>query len=429
MILLDKNKLINIIEEEKQSIIDVGNEIFKNPELGYKEFKTKETIMKFLQDIELEEFKEFAITGMKATIGTGKGIHIGLLCDMDGTPTLNHPYANKEDNAAHSCAHNAQMAIMMAVFRAFYLSGILDTLDCKISLITTPAEEFVDFDYRQNLVNEGKIKTFSGKQNLILEGLLEDVDVLLASHGNGLEGHKIETDVATNGFVAKTAIFKGKSAHSGAYPHLGRNALNAATLAINAVGLLRETFQDDHHVRFHPIIKKGGFAVNAVPDEVIIETYVRACEVEAIFDANNKIDNAFIHCAKALGCECEIQDIPGYMPSNYYSPLADYIVQNANDLVNEENVFRGLRTFASDDLGDISAFKPVIQIGFSGFSGDYHNFDFDIKDEEMAYIIPAKLLAMTAYDMMTSKEKMDAILSKFSPTLTMERYCKDWLGK
>lgn len=425
---MNKSTLMEILKKEEQSIIDVGNHIFKNPEIGYKEFKTKETILEFLGDIDITEYKQYAITGMKITIGSGNGLHIGLLCDMDGLPTINHKYANNIDNSAHSCGHNSQMAIMMGVFKTFALSGALDTFDGKISLITTPAEEFLDFDYRLELVKKGKIKAFSGKQNLIVEGLLDDIDVIIASHSNGLKGNKIEVDVSTNGFIAKTAIFKGKSAHSGAYPHLGKNALNAAVLSINAVGLLRETFQDDHHVRFHPIIKKGGEIVNTVPNEVIVETYVRASEVEAIFDSNKKINNAFTHCAKALGCECEINDIPGYLPSNYYGKLADYIVNNAKTLVKEEDVFRKMRTFASDDLGDVSAFKPVIQIGFSGFSGGFHSFDFDIINEEMAYIIPTKLLTLTVFDMMSSQKEITDILVKFKPTLTLDRYKKEWLN-
>lgn len=427
--MISKEILLKIIEQEKQNIIDVGNEIFKNPELGYREFKTRESIKRFLKDINIDKYEDFSITGIKATIGSGEGLHIGLICDMDGTPTQNHPYANKEDNAAHSCGHNAQMAIMMAIFKVFAISGILNSINGKLSLITAPAEEFVDFDYRLNLMKEGNIKAFSGKQNLILEGALDDIDVLLACHGNGLDGHKIEVDVSTNGFIAKTATFKGKSAHSGAYPHLGKNALNAAVLSLNAAGLLRETFQDDHHVRFHPIIKKGGSAVNAVPDEVIVETYVRASKIEAIFDANNKIDNAFVHCAEALECKCEIENIPGYLPSNYYSPLADYIVKNAEMLVEKENILRGGRTFASDDLADISTLKPVIQIGFSGFNGDFHNHDFGIENEEMAYIIPTKLLAFTALDMFNSTKDIQLLLSKFKPTLTVEQYCDQWLGR
>jgi amidohydrolase len=424
----NKDKLLSIIEREKQSVIDVGNKIFRNPELGYKEVNTKETIKEFLKDINITKYEEYAITGMKYTIGSGEGLHIGLLCDMDATPTFNHPLANKEDNAAHSCGHNAQMAIMMAVFRGIAKSNLLDEIDGKISLITAPAEEFVDFDYRLNLMKDGKIKAFSGKQNLLLEGAFDDIDLILSSHGNGLKGRVIETDISTNGFVAKTATFLGKSAHAGAYPHLGKNALNAASLSLNAVALLRETFQDDHHVRFHPVITKGGTAVNTVPDEVVVETYVRASEVQAVFDADRKIDNAFIHCAKALGCECEINNIPGYLPSNYYSPLAKYIVDNAKLLVNEDNIICGGKTFASDDLADISCFVPVIQIGFSGFCGGFHSHDFDIKDEEMAYITPAKLLSLTAYDMLMYNEQLKLKLEKFKSPLTRQQYYNEWLG-
>lgn len=425
---MNKESILDIIEKNKDEIIHIGTKIFENPELGYKEFHTKESIKEFLKDIKLTDYKEYAITGLKATIGNGHGIHIGLLCDMDAIPTLDHPLANKEDYAAHACGHNSQMAIMMGAFKAIAESSILDKLDGKLSLLTAPAEEFVDFEYRLNLIKEGKIKAFSGKQNLILEGAFDDIDVVLSSHGNGLEGNVIETDISSNGFLAKTAIFKGKSAHAGAYPHEGKNALNAALLSLNAVALLRETFEDDNHVRFHPIIKKGGTAVNTVPDRVEVETYVRAANVKAIIDVNEKINNAFKYCAKALSCECEIKDIPGYLPSNYYSPLAKYIVANAEKLIGKENIVNGGKTFASDDLGDVSNIVPVIQIGYSGFAGDFHGPNFSIKDSEMAYIIPSKLIAMTIFDMLNDKEKFESKLSNFKPIMSKEIYSKEWLN-
>jgi amidohydrolase len=426
-VITTKDKLYQIIEKNKNKLIDFGNEVFKNPELGYKETNTKKLIKEFIKDIELSEYKEYAITGMKATIGSGDKLHIGLLCDMDATPTVNHPYANKDDNGAHACGHNSQMTIMLGVFKAFAESKLHEELGCKVSLITAPAEEFVDFQYRLNLVKEGKIKAFSGKQNLILEGAFDDVDIVLASHGNGMEGHVIETDVSNNGFTAKTAYFKGKAAHAGAYPEKGRNALNAAVHAISGVGLLRETFKDDDHVRFHPIIKKGGDAVNAVPEKVVVETYVRAASIEAVFDANKKIDDAFIYSAKALRCDCEIENIPGYMPSNYFSPMKDVIIENAEKFVDKKNIYSGGKTFASDDLSDVSAMTPVVQIGYSGFEGDYHNYDFNIKDEEMAYIIPGKVLAASAYDMMKDIEKTRNILKKFKPVMNKKEYQEKWL--
>lgn len=422
-----KELLIDVIEREKQNIVALGSNLFENPELGYKEFKTREIVKEYIKYIKLTDYQDYAITGLKATIGTS-GTHIGLLCDMDALPTQGHFYATNEDQAAHSCGHNGQITVMVGAFKAIYDSGILDKLGGRVSLILAPAEEFVDFDYRLNLIKERKIKAFSGKQNAIIEGIFDNIDVVLSSHGNGLEDNKIELNTSTNGFVAKTATFKGKSAHAGAYPHMGKNALNAALLSLQAAALLRETFQDDHHVRFHPIIKNGGTAVNTVPDKVVVETYVRAASVDAIIDANSKIDNAFIHSAKALGCECEIVKIPGYLPSNYYSALSKYIERNTENLIEKKDILNGGKTFASDDVADVSAIKPVFHFGYSGFCGTFHGADFGINDTNMAYIIPTKLIATTALDMLINKEEIKADLSKFKPSMKKEEYIKNWLG-
>ena len=47
-----KDKLYQIIEKNKNKLIDFGNEVFKNPELGYKETNTKKLIKEFIKDIE-----------------------------------------------------------------------------------------------------------------------------------------------------------------------------------------------------------------------------------------------------------------------------------------------------------------------------------------------------------------------------------------
>ena len=427
---MGKDKVVAILEKEKNRTIRLGKNLFKNPELGYKEIKTKEIIREYIKDIKLSNYQEFAITGIKATIGNGDGIHLGLICDMDGVPTHNHKYASKKDSAAHSCGHNAQMAIMLSVFKAFYESGELEKINGTISLLAVPAEEFTDFDFRLDLIKQGKLQAFSGKQNLVLEGMLEDIDGVLACHGNGLAGHKIETDVSNNGFIAKTIVFKGKAAHAGANPHLGRNALNAAVLSMNAIGLLRETFEDDHHVRIHPIIKNGGTTVNTVPDEVVVETYVRANNIETILNVDKKVDNACKHCAMALSCSCEVKNIPGYLPSNYFTALAEYTSKSSKEFIEKEDVLVGGKTFASDDLSDVSCFKPVTQIGFSGFTGGFHSDDFDVVDEEMAYIIPAKILAISAYEIICDVDRTRGIISLFKPKFAnTEEYKEKWLNR
>lgn len=41
---------------------------------------------------------------------------------------------------------------------------IIDELGGKVTFMATPAEEYIELDYRQSLKDEGKIKFFSGKQ-------------------------------------------------------------------------------------------------------------------------------------------------------------------------------------------------------------------------------------------------------------------------
>ena len=53
----------------------------------------------------------------------------------------------------------------------------------------------------------------------------------------------------------------------------------------------RETFFDDNHIRVHPIITHGGSVVNQVPEIVTLETFVRGASIEAIKNANLKVDN------------------------------------------------------------------------------------------------------------------------------------------
>ena len=78
---------------------------------------------------------------------------------------------------------------------------------------------------------------------------------------------KVASHVAnsSNGAIIKKIRFLGRASHAGARPQDGINALNAANLAMTAIALLRETFNDEDTIRIHPIITKGGEAVSAVP--------------------------------------------------------------------------------------------------------------------------------------------------------------------
>lgn len=423
-----KELLCKIIDENRREIIDIGNDIFKSPELGFKEFRTSKIVDEYLQNIGMLERKNVSVTGIKSTMGKS-GINIGLIAELDAVPTLGHKYASNDRAAAHACAHSNQVAIMLGVMKALNESKILDKLGGRVTFIGTPAEEFTDFEYRKQLIEEGKIRYMSGKQDMISKGVFDDVDLIISCHTMGGIKEKMgDVNSTLNGFIQKKITYVGKAAHAGAAPHLGVNALNAAVIGLSAVNAQRETFLDEDNIRVHGIITEGGQTVNSIPEKVVIEAYVRGKTPESILDANYKVDRAFKAGAYAVGGECIIEDTVGYVPFKQCSDLSQVLKKNLGELIGYENVIDGKSSMASGDIGDLSTIKPTIQFGFSGFSGNVHGKDFEIVDEEMAYIIPAKAILMTVADLLADDAAVGKdIIKKNPPKFMKEEYIKNWL--
>src|SRR5499426_4497273 len=106
------------------------------------------------------------------------------------------------------------------------------------------------------------------------------------------EEGKAVVSASNNGCIVKTVRYIGRAAHAGGMPRRGINALYAANIGLAAINAIRETFRDEDTIRVHPIITHGGSQVNVIPADVRIETYVRGRSVQAILDANAKVDRA-----------------------------------------------------------------------------------------------------------------------------------------
>ena len=165
---------------------------------------------------------------------------------------------------------------------------------------------------------------------------------------------------------------------------------------------MRETFRDKDTVRVHPIMTKGGDLVNVIPNEAVIETLVRANNTEAILDASEKTDRAFLAGAVAVGAQVEIETMPGYLPKIPVD-APDELVEAARLAAGDKynvNVFDGTNkpSGGSTDVGDVQHIQPVFTFNTGGAAGSgLHSVDFDINDEELAYIVTAKIFALTAY--------------------------------
>ncbi|MCI0865190.1 MAG: amidohydrolase, partial [Chloroflexi bacterium] len=178
-------------------------------------------------------------------------------------------------------------------------------------------------------------------------------------------------------------------------------------------------------VRVHPIITKGGEAVSAVPADVRMETFVRGRTIEAIMDANRKVDRALKAGALAVGAKVTIQTIPGYMPLMQNSSMAEIFEANSVSLVGKENVGHVAHRTGSTDMGDVSQLMPVIHPYVGGASGLGHGADYVVEDYQLAVITAAKALTATAVDLLADGATVAGnIIAGHRPEMTRDEYLK-----
>ena len=423
-----KAKAIEEIDRRQDDIIGVAKAILQTPETGFREVKTAGITARKFAELGLPYRDKIALTGVKAVVDTGApGPAVCIMGELDSLVSPDHAFADPQTGAAHVCGHNGQVAIMVGVAAALSQSGVLPFLAGKLVFIGVPAEEYIELEYRDGLRKQGKLAYLGGKPEFVRLGEMDDVDIAMMTHlSPASETKRLATVDSMNGLVAKRIQYIGHAAHAGGMPHKGINALNAATIALQAIHAQRETFRDQDTVRVHPIITKGGDVVNAVPADVRIETFVRGKTVKAIMDANAKVDRALKAGAMAIGARVEITTLPGYMPMMPHPALWDVYRPNAVALVGEEQIgqmgYQGHLT-GSSDMGDLTQIMPAIHPYSGGAGGTSHGSDFHIQDYDKAVITPAKALAMTVIDLLADGAgKAKEIVARCKPPMTKAQY-------
>ncbi len=423
-----KEKVLAAINERADKIIKIGDAIWSKPELGFKEFKTAELVESNYGEMGWGFEKEIGITGSKAYLkNEAAGPVVGIVGELDALRVPDHPDCDPITGAVHACGHCAQIAAMLGA--GFGLSEVAEELHGNIAMLTVPAEEYLEIDYRNSLREKGKLEFFGGKQEFIRLGKMKDVAISIGSHTDSELKTKLGAGGSNNGFVGKMVHYIGMEAHAGGAPHKGINALNAAMLGLMGIHAQRETFKDEDSIRVHPIITKGGEIVNNVPADVRMESYVRGRTVEAIKDANAKVNRALRAGAMAVGAQVEIDDHPGYMPYIKDPALDEVLRANALDQVGKDGVTIKGHTTGSTDLGDFSCIMPTTSIGMGGCTGTGHGRTFKIVDKEIAYVLPAKVMALTCIDLLYGKaEKAAEITSNFKITIPSDEYVQFMKG-
>jgi amidohydrolase len=421
-----KQRVYQAIDQRGEEIIGLGEQIRRHPELGFKEVKTARLVEETFKKLGLAPRAGLAMTGVRAEVAGrgGEGPTFAVLGELDALVVAGHPEGDAATGAAHACGHNAQVAGMLGAAMGLLEAKAFDQLGGKVVFFSVPAEEYGDIEWRVQQARAGRLEFLGGKPELLRLGHFDDVDLSMMIHMTSrTEDGKTGVPASNNGCIVKTIRYVGRASHAGGAPHQGINALYAAQIGLAAINALRETFRDEDTIRVHPIITHGGSQVNVIPGEVRLETYVRGRSVEAILDANKKVDRAFKAGALALGAKVEIETLPGYMPMTCDATMAKMYKDNAAALVGAEH-FRqiGHRT-GSTDMGDLSMVMPVLHPYMGGATGSGHGADYMIVDQQLAYLGTAKGLAGMVIDLLAdAAEGAKSVLKTSKPPMTREQY-------
>lgn len=388
------------IEHNKELMFEAFTYIWNHPEVGYKEWKTSRYLEKQFENLGYVINRADNIPGFTAEFDTGKkGPRIAIMGELDALFCKTHPAADPETGAVHACGHLIQTSAMLGVAAALKEADI-ESLCGSVLFVAVPAEETIDLEYRNQLIEKGVIRYVAGKIEFLYRGLLDGADMAFMFHADSDNNKLFKIIDGMDGCITKHMEYIGVSAHAGGAPHKGVNALYAASLGLQACNSLRETFRECDHVRYHPVITGAGGAANAIPDIVKLDTYVRAATTDMMIETNKRINRALAASAAAIGAGILVEDKPGNLPLHSNENLNHLCAEVMEALFGKNQILYAGWDTQSSDVGDLSSLIPVIQPLCMGAEGKQHGDDYYITDKEKCVVNPAKVMICMIYELL-----------------------------
>ena len=199
--------------------IELRRQLHMYPEIGFTLPKTLALVKGELDKYGIPYTEEFGQSSVVATINQEKShFTIGIRADMDALPIQeisDKPYRSRHDGMMHACGHDAHTAILLATGRK--LQQMRDQINCRVKLLFTPAEEYIEPGCRQMAEN----------------GVMDDIDCVVSLHmdsGKDVGNISMAPGGAGGNSMGFTIDFYGTSSHV-VSQHLGKDAIGMAVEA------------------------------------------------------------------------------------------------------------------------------------------------------------------------------------------------------
>lgn len=383
-----KSVVASAIAAKADSLNQVSQQIWKNPELNYDETKAHAVLTDFLEENGFVVQRGYHVaTAFRAefTAPGGPGeVTVCIMCEYDALPEI-----------GHACGHNliaeagvgAALGVKAAMQKNKQITG-------KLVVMGTPAEE-----------------GGGGKILLLNAGALKDVDFAMMAHPT------IINSISMNALAIQevTVKFIGREAHASAAPWEGINALDAAVAAYSNIALCRQQMQPTWRV--HGIITKGGVKPNIIPGETEMNFLIRAPNMVELDKLVAMVTRCFEAAAWSTGCKMEQK---GNDANRYDSILRNEPMLEAyKNFAEAEGVkFQELSSAGSTDMGNVSHAVPSIHPMFAiPATGANHTKEFTTAsgaaEAQAPTLVTAQSLALTTLQLFTDPQLRKASKDAF----------------
>ena len=332
------------------SVLDFYKYLHTIPELGHQEFKTAA----FLAD-RLEKYG-FQVTrnigGSTGIVGIydskQPGPTLALRADMDALGSM----VDGVVAANHTCGHNAHSSMVLAAAKTLLETNAIQK--GKLKILFQPAEELA-----------------TGALSMIKAGVIDDVDIILGQHLRPCQETPMGKAAGAVYYSASTRIIakiKGLTAH-GARPHLGINAIDAATAAITAVNAIHLDPALSYSAKATRFICDTS-VTNVIPDEANVTWDLRAEKNSVMKQLCEFVENAIRAGAATVGATATVAIVTPIPAAEFDQNIVDILKKSIAATLGENGLQPDIFTPGSEDFNFFKQHKPTLQAGFIGLGCD-----------------------------------------------------------
>ena len=364
-----------------QEFAIVRRDIHQHPELGYKEFRTSDLVIKLLISWGYSVTTGLGGTGVVGQLIRGDGQkRIGIRADMDALPIEEETglaYASAHAGVMHACGHDGHTAMLLAAAKYLAQDG---KLNGTLNLIFQPAEEGL-----------------GGAKKMMDEGLFEKFpcDAIFAMHN--MPGHPPGQLLFRDGALMAssqniTITIDGVGGH-GAMPQFAADPVVAGSAIVMA---LQSIVSRNTPPLEMAVITVGSFqagqANNVIPQRAVLKLSVRSLSRDVHAMLKKRIAELVDAQAKSYGVTATVDFVSGYPVLVNTKSETDFARKIGCELVGEANVVLNTEPLTgSEDFAFMLEQLPgcylLIGNGDQSTGGHgacmVHNSNYDFNDQNI----------------------------------------------